>query len=249
MELKKKLSTKQTLERDRFIVDHLVTCRVIALHIQRSLPAHVELDDLIQAGVLGLIDAADKYNPNKQINFSVYAKHRIRGAILDSLRKLDFASRDLRRQWKAVAVATRELCTILRRDPSEEEIAAHLCIDIAHLRKLKFDAYSVGHISISYRDTAGDGVVEREFRGRPETRPDNMFSKVQMRVTLDKAMKPLRPRQQEVLRGYYFAHRTMKEIAALLGVNESRVSQLHKSALAGMQAELLAQGVHSSGAF
>jgi len=118
------------VERDRVILDHLKICKAIAHQIQKTVPVHVELEDLIHAGVLGLLDAADKYNPSKQVQFSSYAKHRIRGAILDSLRKLDFASRDLRRRWKKAEAITRELCTALQRDPTEEEIAERLHIHI-----------------------------------------------------------------------------------------------------------------------
>jgi len=235
-------------ERDRLILDHLPVCKAIAVQIHKALPVHIDLDDLIQAGVLGLLDAAEKYNPSKA-QFPSYAKHRIRGAILDSLRKLDFASRDLRRRWKQVEAVMRELRAILQRDPTEEEVAERLHIDIARLRKLRSDAHSVGQFSTSHCDPVDDHIVEQQFTGRPETRPDNIFSHVQMSAALDQAMKPLRPRQQQVVMAYYSEQKTMKEIGHLLGINESRVSQLHKSALAKMQVELRAQGVHCGGAF
>jgi len=119
----------------------------------------------------------------------------------------------------------------------------------AQLRKLRFDAHSLGHVSTTYSCPADDNVMEHEFPSRPETRPDNMFARVQMQAVLDKAMKPLRPRQQQVVLAYYSGQKTMKEIGHSLGINESRVSQLHKAALARMQTELRAQGVHSGGAF
>src|SRR5258708_32183613 len=88
--------------RDRIIIEHLTLVKAIAVRVHENLPVHVDLDDLVHAGVLGLFDAASKFNPEKQVAFSSYAKHRIKGAILDSLRQLDWASRDLRRRHKQV---------------------------------------------------------------------------------------------------------------------------------------------------
>src|SRR5437868_4947896 len=109
-------------ERNLRILDHVASCKAIATQIQRRLPGDVELDDLIQAGMLGLMDAADKYEPSRQVEFSSYAKHRIRGAILDSLRELDFASRDLRRRSKMMDAAASQLSHELQRNPAEEEV-------------------------------------------------------------------------------------------------------------------------------
>ena len=95
--------------RDRVVLEHLPLVKAIAVRVHENLPVHVDLDDLVHAGVLGLFDAASKFNPEKQVVFSSYAKHRIKGAILDSLRQLDWASRDMRRRHKQVEAATREL--------------------------------------------------------------------------------------------------------------------------------------------
>ena len=99
----------RTAKRDRIVLEHLPLVKAIAVRVHENLPVHVDLDDLVHAGVLGLFDAASKFNPEKQVAFSSYAKHRIKGAILDSLRQLDWASRDLRRRHKQVEAATREL--------------------------------------------------------------------------------------------------------------------------------------------
>ncbi len=99
--------------RDRVVLEHLPLVKAIAVRVHENLPVHVEMDDLVHAGILGLFDAASKYNPDKQVAFSSYAKHRIKGAILDSLRQLDWASRDMRRRHKQVEAATRELASEL----------------------------------------------------------------------------------------------------------------------------------------
>src|SRR6266404_5535289 len=106
--------------RDRVVLEHLPLVKAIAIRVHENLPVHVDVDDLVHSGVLGLFDAASKYNPDKQVAFSSYAKHRIKGAILDSLRQLDWASRDMRRRHKQVEAATRELAATLQRNPGHQ---------------------------------------------------------------------------------------------------------------------------------
>src|ERR1700735_3488050 len=110
-------------ERDRLVLEHLPLVRAIAVRVYENLPVHVDLDDLIHAGVMGLFDAALKYNEDKQVSFRGYAKHRIKGAILDSLRDMDWASRDLRKRHKQLEAITRELAAVMERNPTEAEIA------------------------------------------------------------------------------------------------------------------------------
>jgi len=105
-------------KRDRVVLEHLPLVKAIAVRVYENLPVHVDLDDLVHAGILGLFDAATKFDPDKQVVFSSYAKHRIKGAILDSLRQLDWASRDLRRRHKQLEAATRELASELQRNPT-----------------------------------------------------------------------------------------------------------------------------------
>lgn len=235
--------------RDRLVLEHLFVCRVIACHFQRTMPVNIDLEDLIQAGMIGLLKAADNFDPTRQIQFSTYAAHRIRGAILDSLRKLDFAPRTLRRRWKKAEFVAQELGSVLQREATEEEIAERLHINLVQFNKLRLEAHSVVQSSTCRYDPAEGTLVEREFKAGSENRPDMMFSVVEMQDALDNAMKPLRPRQREVMRAYYSGQMTMKEIGLWLGVNESRVSQLHKAALIRMQIVFNAQGVCSSRAF
>ena len=130
--------------RDRIVLEHLPLVKAIAVRVHENLPVHVDLDDLVHAGVLGLFDAASKFNPEKQVAFSSYAKHRIKGAILDSLRQLDWASRDLRRRHKQVEAATRELSATLQRTPTEAEIAQKLGVEVERWRQMMVDLRSVG---------------------------------------------------------------------------------------------------------
>ena len=235
--------------RDRIVLEHLPLVKAIAVRVHENLPVHVDLDDLVHAGVLGLFDAAGKFNPDKQVAFSSYAKHRIKGAILDSLRQLDWASRDLRRRHKQVEAATRDLAATLQRTPTEAEIAEKLGVDVERWRQMMLDLRSVGLISASARAADHDELPAPDFPSKPETQPDNMCAHEQMKFVLTTAMKALPERYQKVVMLYYTNEMTMKEIGGILGINESRVSQIHKSALEKMQVVLHASGIHSSLAF
>ena len=235
--------------RDKVVLEHLPLVKAIAVRVHESLPVHVELDDLVHAGILGLFDAATKYDPDKQVAFSSYAKHRIKGAILDSLRQLDWASRDLRRRHKQVESITRDLTAALQRTPTEAEIAQKMGVDVGRWRQMMLDLRNVGLISASTRANEQDDLPAPDFPTGPETHPDSMCAREQLRNALAEAMKRLPERYQKVVMMYYTQEMTMKEIGGLLGINESRVSQIHKSALEKMAVALQESGISSSQAF
>ncbi len=252
MEMAKSVTEKQAnklAKRDRVVLDHLPLVRAIALRVHESLPVHVDIDDMIHAGILGLFDAAEKYDSKKQVTFSIYAKHRIKGAILDSLRQSDWASRDLRRRHKQVEAATRELTALLERNPTEAEMAAKLGVDVERWREMMLDLRNVGLVSASTRGSEQEDLPAPEFPCKTDTHPDNMCAREQMRNMLGSAMKSLPERYQKVVSMYYTNDMTMKEIGGELGINESRVSQIHKSALEKMASVLHATGIHSAEAF
>jgi len=241
--------TARLARRDRVVLEHLPLVKAIAVRVHENLPVHVDMDDLVHAGILGLFDAASKYNPDKQVAFSSYAKHRIKGAILDSLRQLDWASRDMRRRHKQVEAATRDLASTLQRNPTEAEVAAKLGMDPERWRGMMLDLRNVGLISASTRSNEYDDLPAPDFPCKPETHPDSICAREQLRGVLGEAMKVLPERYQKVVSLYYTAEMTMKEIGGILGINESRVSQIHKSALEKMQVALTANGISSSQAF
>jgi RNA polymerase sigma factor FliA len=242
-------SAAKIARRDQIVLEHLPLVKAIAVRVHENLPVHVDLDDLIHAGVLGLFDAASKFDPEKQVAFSSYAKHRIRGAILDSLRQLDWASRDLRRRHKQLEAATRELAAELQRTPTEAEIAQHLGVDTDRWRQMMIDMRTAGLVSASTRANDNDDLPAPDFPSDPELQPDNMCARQQLRSVLDVAMKCLPERYKKVVTLYYTNEMTMKEIGGVLGINESRVSQIHKSALEKMNVALQGAGIHSSFAF
>src|SRR3954451_23677392 len=154
------LSTADYTERDRLVLEHLPLVKAIAVRVYENLPVHVDLDDLVHAGILGLFDAAAKFDPEKQVVFSSYAKHRIKGAILDSLRQLDWASRDLRRRHKQLEAATRDLASELQRNPTESEIAERLGVDVDRWRQMMLDLRNTGLISANTRSSEHEDLPE-----------------------------------------------------------------------------------------
>jgi RNA polymerase sigma factor for flagellar operon FliA len=235
--------------RDRVVLEHLPLVKAIAIRVHENLPVHVDVDDLVHSGVLGLFDAASKYNPDKQVAFSSYAKHRIKGAILDSLRQLDWASRDMRRRHKQVEAATRELAATLQRNPTEAEVAQKLGIDPERWRSMMLDLRNVGLVSASTRTNESEDLPAPDFPCKPESHPDSICAREQLRGVLGVAMKTLPERYQKVVSLYYSGEMTMKEIGGILGINESRVSQIHKAALEKMQVVLQNNGISSPQAF
>jgi RNA polymerase sigma factor for flagellar operon FliA len=222
--------------------------KAIAVRVHENLPVHVELDDLVHAGVLGLFDAVTKYDECKNVAFSAYAKHRIKGAILDSLRQLDWASRDLRRRQKQVDNVTRLLSMKLERTPTEAEVAEEMGVTVERWREMAIDLRTVGLVSPT---STSDQEPDRseDFPADPGFEPDRMCGQRELASTLARAMGSLPARYQRVVTMYYTSNMTMKEIGDTMGVNESRVSQIHKTALKKMAVVLHSEGIHSAAAF
>ena len=236
-------------ERDRLILEHLPLVKVIAIRIHESLPAQVELDDLMHTGVLGLMDAVAKYKPEKNVVFRSYAKYRIRGAILDSLRQQDWASRDHRRGQKKVEAAARELSMELQRTPTESEVAEKMGVGLDRFREMMSALHRGGLVSMSSREPGQEDLPEPDYPAKEETWPDKMSAQAELQDLLRGAMKALPVRYQKVVGLYYTKDMTMREIGDILGINESRVSQIHKSALEKMAVALQSAGIHTASAF
>lgn len=235
--------------RDQLILDHMPLVTAISAHIQKSIPVHIELDDLIHAGVMGLFDAATKYRDDKEVAFPTYAKHRIRGAILDSLRRQDWASRDLRKRYKQLETVTRELTVKLQRTPTEADLASAMGLSARRWQALMVDFRSLGIAAIQQHPNDREEHPMPDAASAPAQAPDRVFARSELRGKLAHAMDTLPERYRQVVQLYYERDLTMKEIGGLLGVNESRVSQIHKSALERMQTALGSNGIHSAAMF
>lgn len=234
-------SAEDQARRDRIILEHLPLVRAIALRVHESLPVHVDLDDLVHAGILGLFDAVAKYDPTKKVAFSSYAKHRIKGAILDSLRQLDWASRDMRRRHKKLEAVTRDLTAILHRNPTDAEVAERMGVDLERWRQMLADLQHIGLVSMGSR-REGDDLPPPDVPAKADSQPDRICARTELREALARAMQTLPERYRKVVVLYYGNDLTMKEIGGMLGINESRVSQIHKSALARMAVALESAG-------
>jgi RNA polymerase sigma factor for flagellar operon FliA len=234
--------------RDRIVLEHLPLVKAIAIRVHENLPVHVDLDDMIHAGVLGLFDSVVKYDSDKNVAFQAYAKHRIKGAILDSLRQMDWASRDLRKRQKQADAAAQDLATKLGRTPNEIEIAEQMGVSVERWRRMALELRTAGLVSSHpAKDPERDTI--QEFPAAPDSQPDRMCEQRQLHSTLARAMGCLPERYQKVVFLYYTNDLTMKEIGEVMGVNESRVSQIHKTALKKMAVALGAEGIHSAAAF
>ncbi len=244
-------ATGKLNNRDELVLDNLSLVKAIAIRVHENLPVHVDVDDLIHAGILGLFDAANKYDSRKNVAFPSYAKHRIKGAIIDSLRAQDWASRDIRRRQKDVEAATRDLATTLQRDPTELEIAAKLGVTVVRWRQISLDLACArsAPVSTSSHEFNQQIMPPLDIPSGPETRPDWMCGREELRDTLGEAVKILPERYQKVVVLYYTKDLTMKEIGNVMGINESRVSQIHKSALQKLAVRLQSDGIESSRAF
>ncbi len=235
-------------ERDQIVIEHLPLVKAIAIRVHENLPVHVDLDDLVHAGVLGLFDAVEKYDSEKNVAFQAYAKHRIKGAILDSLRQLDWASRDQRKRQKQADTVTRDLQSRLGRTPTEAEVANELGLSVERWRRVLLDMRTVGPVSAT-PVAEGDRDRIQDFAATPDMQPDRICANNQLRTTLARAIGSLPERYQKVVFLYYTNDLTMKEIGDVLGVNESRISQIHKTALKRMATALESEGIRSAQAF
>lgn len=234
-------------ERDVLLMEHLPTVRYLARRIHERLPQHVELDDLISAGVVGLIDAFSKFDHTKKVQFKSYAQFRIRGAILDSLRTLDWSPRELRRKGRAVEEAVRSATQKVGRAPSEQEIAKEMDLSLSEYQLLlgELKGLEIGSLHMERSEDSGDEELAY-VPGSPEDDPLFLCLKGEMKQRLADAIDELPEKERMVLTLYYYEELTMKEIGLTLGVVESRVSQIHSSAVVRLRASLA--GLHNGNA-
>jgi RNA polymerase sigma factor for flagellar operon FliA len=221
-----------TRERERVMIDHLPTVRFLARRIHERLPQHVDFEDLVSAGVLGLIDALRKFDPEKKVQFRSYAQFRIRGAILDSLRTLDWSPRDLRRKGRAVEEAIRALTARTGRAPSESEIAEEMAMKLGEYQQLlgELKGLEIGTLHMERSEDSGEDELAYIPNG-PEDDPLYRCLKGEMQIRVVDAIDQLPERERLVMTLYYYEEMTMREIGVTLGVVESRVSQIHAAAV------------------
>lgn len=227
-------------ERDELILQQLPQVHYIARRIFERLPQHVPFEDLVNAGVIGLIEAIRSYDPTKSVPLKSFAKFRIRGAIIDSLRELDWGSRPLRQKARNIEEAVAKLGGQLGRQPVEEEIAAELGLTLKDLHEtaVRVDGLRlVGQeVSAAYDRSERQDLIESA--PSREEGPDELCLRSEVTSQLATAIETLSEREQMVISLYYKEELTMKEIAAVLQIGESRVCQIHALAIPKLRAAL-----------
>jgi RNA polymerase sigma factor FliA len=236
-------SSLEEAQREQLLLRHLPQVNFIARRIHNRLPPQVLLEDLVHAGVLGLMDAIKKYNPAKNVQLKYYAEFRIRGAILDSLRQVDWSPRTLRSQARRLEQAVFDCKGRLGRDPTETEIAVALEISLGRLQRLLSDlrGLDVGSLQLDSDSVGNSEVALRGCAGKDEEDPYRQTLRQEMEGLLTGAVDQLPVREREVLALYHFAELTMKEVGVAMGIGESRVSQIHSSAMVHLRARLFAR--------
>ena len=227
-------------ELERVLVEQLPQVRYLARRIHERLPRHVPLEDLVHAGVVGLIDALGKFDQSKHVQFSSYAKFRIRGAILDSLRELDWSPRELRRKGRMVEETYSTLSGKLGRAPNESEIARELGLELRELQSLlaELDGLELGSLRVeSPRDGKEEDLTNR-VSGAPDETPFFFCLRSEMKHLLAQAIGELAEKEQRLLSLYYYEELTMKEVGEVLGIGESRVSQIHSLTMMRLRTRL-----------
>ncbi len=230
--------------REQIIKDYVPLVKFVAHRISSRLPSHVELDDLIHSGVLGLMDAIEKFEPARNIKFKTYAELRIKGAILDGLRDLDWVPRSLRRKKKDIESAYHLLEQQLGRAATDEEVAAHLGIPLDDLHKSldELKGVTLGTFMEVGEDGEGESLIS--FVPDPDAEdPHHTFQAAELKDILRVAVEVLPKKEKFVVQLYYFDELTMKEIGTLLNITESRVSQLHTKAMLRLRGKLLEQRI------
>ena len=227
---------------DQLLLEQLPQVKYIARRIHERLPQHVPFDDLLHAGIVGLIDAMHKYDASKNVRFASYAKFRIRGAILDSLRDMDWSPRDLRRKARRMETTMQKLQTELGHSATEPELAEAMGMTLEDFQHLldEIRGLEVGSLQIESLEDGRETDLGETIPGPANQDPLSLCLEGERKQILANAIAQLPEREQQVLALYYQEELTMKEVGAVLGVGESRVSQIHSVAVARLRASLAA---------
>jgi RNA polymerase sigma factor for flagellar operon FliA len=224
--------------RNRLMENYLPLVRYTADRISAKLPSEVDVDDLVSAGIFGLLDAIEAFDLERGVKFETYCSPRIRGAILDELRTMDWVPRLVRSRAHKLENATKTLRAELGRVPSEDELATNLAVSKPELERLMRDATAVSLVSLSRKFIDNDSNREMQemdvLEDRQSLDPVEELTRTDMRSAI---MSFLSPIERLILMLYYFEEMTMKEIGATLDLSESRVSQMHSSILVRLRAQ------------
>lgn len=229
-------SDVQKTDNDTLIREHAGLVKRIAHHLMGRLPDSVQLDDLIQSGMIGLLEAASKYDGSKGASFETYAGIRIRGAMLDEIRKGDWAPRSVHRNARKVMDAIKHVESQKGRDAEDHEVAECLGISQDEYHSMLQDTASCR--LFSYEEVTEQGDIQVDMSSAEPSNPSHGFERDSFQKQLAEAIKGLPEREQLILSLYYDDELNLKEIGAVLGVSESRVCQIHSQATQRLRSRL-----------
>jgi RNA polymerase sigma factor FliA len=220
-------------ERERLILEHLSQVRLIARRIHERLPESVNLDDLISAGTIGLIGAIDRFDPSLNVKLKTYAEYKIRGAILDSLRGLDWAPRQQRKRAKQIEAAISAAEQRLHRSPTEDEIAAQLGLKLEEYHEwlVEVRGLSLGSLETASADEDQNRDLLRYLSGDEDEWPSHLLERSELQALLADAITKMPEIEKAVLSLYYYEELTLREISKIVRLHESRISQLKSQAI------------------
>ena len=227
-------------ERDRLILEHMKQVQLIARRIHETLPVNVCLDDLVSSGVVGLIMAIDNYDPTQAVKLKTYAEYKIRGAILDSLRGMDWASRHRRKKYKEIEAAISATERKLQRPPTEEEIAAELGITLAEYRErlVEVQGLTLGSLEMSVGPEQGQDLLSTIASS--DESPSATVERTELERLIASAVEKLPEAEKLILALYYQEELTLREIGEIVNLRVSRVSELKTTSILRLRASVAA---------
>jgi len=227
--------------RTQLIHDHLYLVDIIARRMVTQVPSFMNKDDIKSAGMLGLLDAANKFDPDKNILFKTFAEYRIRGAILDEMRKLDWFSRSLRDKQHRIGRTISDLELELGRDPEDHEVAKAMQLSVDEYHSMVSEVSHLGCVSLNEtldQSEEGRSFLDSLTDDRPHISPGARIEEQQLTKTIALVLGQLSEKERLVISLYYYEELTQKEIAEVLELSEGRVSQLHSQALIKLKTKL-----------
>ena len=234
-------------EREQLILQHLPQVRLIARRIQERLPENISLEDLISTGVIGLIAAIDNFDPSHNVKLKTYAEYKIRGAILDSLRGLDWAPRQKRRQAKRIEAAIAAAEQRLKRAPDEQEIAQELEISLEEYHERLVEIRGLNIASLEYTTGEQGKDLLHYLPDADDNLPSKVLEKSELERLLAEGIDGIPKMERTVLGLYYQEELTLREIAQVVKLHESRISQLKSQAILRLRSHMAKQWPVSRG--
>ena len=231
-------ATKSSEVREQLILEYAPLVKLVAGRLSMYLGYNVEYDDLVSYGIFGLIDAIDKFDSMKEVKFETYASLRIRGSILDQIRKMDWIPRTIRQKQKKIDAAMKEIETVTGRTATDEEIAQKLEISTEDFADWQSQMKITGVVSLNEFMESGSEIPAEQHKQNRFEEPEEVIEKGELREVLGQALELLTEKEKKVILLYYYEDLTLKEISNVLEVSESRVSQLHTRALQKMKAKM-----------